>query len=398
MRCTPRLLRHLAAAVVVAVVPLTLDAAPYTPAGDDVVIERLPLKPRDPAAAELKKLRAASAREPNHPLHAARLARAYVKRYRLEADPRYLGYAQAALSPWWNQARAPADILVLRAVIHQAGHRFDNSLADLERALALDARNAQAWLTRASIEQVRGDYAAARMSCSALAPLTNGPAGQACLATVAGLNGSLAQGYALLRRVADEGATSDPYLRAWIHALLADMSARGGDAATAERHYTHALSAGAPDGYLLASYADFLLDQRRDEEVIALLHERTRPDALLLRLAIAEHRLHTPDAARHIAELRDRFEASRLRGDVLHRREEAMFHLYLLGDAHTALRLARDNWDVQREPPDARILLAAALAAKSPHSARPVTAWLAKTRLQDLHIERLVQTLAGRAS
>lgn len=397
MQYSLRLLRRLAAAVII-VAPFTLDAAPYTPGGDDVVIERLSLKPRDPAAAEIKNLRAALTREPNHPLYAARLARAYVKRYRLEADPRYLGYAQAALSPWWNQARAPVDILVLRAVIHQAGHRFDNALTDLERALALDARNAQAWLTRASIEQVRGDYAAARKSCYALAPLTSAPVAHACLATVAGLNGSLTQGYASLRRAADERATFDPDLKAWIHALLADMSARGGDAVMAERHYMHAFSVGAPDGYLLASYTDFLLDQRRDEEVIALLRERTRPDALLLRLAIAEHRLHRPDAARHIAELRDRFEASRLRGDVLHRREEAMFHLYLLGDAHTALQLARENWDVQREPPDARILLAAALAAKSPHSARPVTAWLAQTRLQDVHIDRLVQTLAGSAS
>ena len=62
-------------------------------------------------------------------------------------------------------------------------------------------------------------------------------------------------------------------------------------------------------------------------------------------------------------QLRDRFEASRLRGDRVHLREEARFTLHLLNDPKAALKLAQENWQVQKEPADVRILLEAALAA-----------------------------------
>src|SRR2546422_7884202 len=40
----------------------------------------------------------------------------------------------------------------------------------------------------------------------------------------------------------------------------------------------------------------------------------------------------------------------------------ARFNLYLLGNKEKALALARENWKLQREPRDARILLEAARA------------------------------------
>jgi len=50
------------------------------------------------------------------------------------------------------------------------------------------------------------------------------------------------------------------------------------------------------------------------------------------------------------------------RGDVVHRREEARYRLALAGDPGGALALARDNWAVQREPADLRVLADAARA------------------------------------
>jgi hypothetical protein len=73
-----------------------------------------------------------------------------------------------------------------------------------------------------------------------------------------------------------------------------------------------------------------------------------------------------PERARlyavHRTELGERFDAARRRGDVVHRREEARYRLALAGDAAGALALARDNWAVQREPADLRILADAARA------------------------------------
>jgi len=115
-------------------------------------------------------------------------------------------------------------------------------------------------------------------------------------------------------------------------------------------------------------------------EVEALVAGREDDDALLLRLALSRavgRRAGAPDPA--AATMAARFDAGRLRGDAVHRREEARFVLAVDRDPARALRLARDNWSVQREPADARVFLEAALAAHSPDVAQPVLDWLDKT-------------------
>jgi hypothetical protein len=64
-----------------------------------------------------------------------------------------------------------------------------------------------------------------------------------------------------------------------------------------------------------------------------------------------------------------------MRGDRVHIREEARFTLHLLNDPKTALKFAEENWQVQKEPADIRILLESALAAHV-ESAR---GWLKQT-------------------
>jgi hypothetical protein len=87
-----------------------------------------------------------------------------------------------------------------------------------------------------------------------------------------------------------------------------------------------------------------------------------------------------------------------MRGDTVHRREEARFALHLLNDPATALRLATENWRVQREAWDARLLLEAALAANAPSAAAEVLHWLKATRLEDPQIARLVQRFGESAT
>ena len=87
--------------------------------------------------------------------------------------------------------------------------------------------------------------------------------------------------------------------------------------------------------------------------------------------------------------LKARFDASHARGDVVHRREEARYRLYLEDDARGACDLAKANWDVQKEPWDARILLATAVAAHDRDAAAPVLAHLAMWHLEDPTIANL---------
>ena len=111
--------------------------------------------------------------------------------------------------------------------------------------------------------------------------------------------------------------------------------------------------------------------------------------AFLLPGTLAEQALSDPDLDLHVQALRDRFAAARRRGDSAHQREEARFALRLLGQPDTALQLARDNWKVQREPSDVRILLESALASGDDEAARLALEFLDRTGLEDVRLAQL---------
>jgi len=361
-------------------------AAPYTPADDGIVLERLP-EALDPALAELKRMRAALRANPNDLDHAARLARRCIEAARETGDPRFLGQAQAALAPWWAAADPPPPALLLRATIKQSQHDFSGALADLDRLLAVRAGDGQALLTRATILTVLGRYADAQRDCAKLVRLASGLVTTTCLAGASSLNGDAAGAYrGLVQALARAGDTAGT--RAWALTLAAEIAARRGEAGAADIHFREALALDPRDAYLVAAYADFLLGQARAREAASLLADSAKNDALLLRLALAERSL--PDKrsefADHRRELADRFAAARRRGDTVHLREEARFRLDVENDIPAALVLAKANWNVQREPADLRILAAAARASGENDARRTVTDWLASTRLEDVAV------------
>lgn len=289
-------------------------------------------------------------------------------------------------------------MLVLRATLKQNRHEFTDALKDLSRALSAQPRNAQAWLTRATLLQVRGEYAEAGRSCLPLVRLADALVAVTCMSSAAGLNGQARKSYEALKSALEVSPDAGPEERLWALTVLAEAAARLGDAEAAERHFREALSIGRRDAYLLAAYADFLLDRGREDEVIALLRQETRADGLLLRLALAEQRLQSPELASHVALLDACFAASRARADTVHQGEEARFTLHLLKEPARALALAASNWAVQREPRDARVLLEAALAARQPAAARPVVAALKQSRLEDVQLSRLISQLQASLS
>jgi hypothetical protein len=95
---------------------------------------------------------------------------------------------------------------------------------------------------------------------------------------------------------------------------------------------------------------------------------------------LAEQQVGSPDLSNHVAILRDRFAAARLRGDRVHQREEARFTLELLKKPQEALLLAQENFRVQKEPADSRILISAARAAKNPFAEKEAVNWLEEKR------------------
>ena len=362
---------------------------PFLPQQDAQVLERLTVKATDPAAREIRALREGLVHDPQNVDVAVALATKLIEQSRSEGDPRFLGQAQAVLAPWLNHPTPPSSTLLLRAMIRQHAHEFDLALADLDTVLSLQPANAQAWLTKASIYQVQGRYEDARRACQPLLRLAGRHVALTCLGDIAGLSGQATTSREMLTASLERSGISARE-RLWILTILAEMAARTGDSKAAETYFLDARNLGLKDYYLLGAYADFLLDQGRAPEVIALLQRETRADGLLLRLTLAEQALHLSTSKDHTAELAARFAAGRERGTRVHVREEARFTLGLLHDSQTALTLAQTNWAIQKEPWDARLLLESALAVGSWNAARPVIDWLHTNHVEDVRLQQLV--------
>lgn len=371
----------------------TVFASAHIPASDATVLERLPFKPNDPIARELAGMRAQLQRDPRNLEVAVKLAQRYYGMMGEEGDPRYLGYAQAALAPWWDMPQPPTEVQVLRAGLGQFRHDFAGALADLGKVLEREPRHPQARVLRAIIHIVQARYDMARADCRALNNLTSDLIALGCGAMADGLSGKAESAYATLHQAFVKAGKVAPDEQLWVLTRLAELSQRQGKSAVAETHFRQALALGIPDTFLLAAYGDFLLDQKRPAEVLALLKDKTRSDGLLLRLVFAERELNLPSAREREATLAARYRAAQLRGDTVHQQEEARFALQVQADPKKALALAQENWKLQLEPRDARIFLQAALAMQDPAAAQPVLQWLDSSKIEDRQLIALGQQL-----
>lgn len=366
----PRILRGLFFGLLLQVA--NVQAAPYRPASDDVILERLPPATALPTAT------------PQRPELAAALARRQIELARREADPRYLGYAQRTLAPWWDRDDAPTALLVLRATIRQSRHEFDAALRDLDLALARGP-DAQASFTRATLLRVRGELPEALTACDAVGQVL---AARICRLALEGQTGALAASYPRLRAVLEAAPPrSSAVLLAWGQAELADMAERLGQDQDAERHYRTGLALYGDDHLLRAAYADWLLARQRSADALALLAGREQVESLQLRRAVALQARQDPAAETLRQRLAANFALQQQRGEGLHGREYAYFLLALQRQPQAALAAALDNWQTQRELADARLVVTAARAAGTPQAAAAVWDWARRQGLEDPRLE-----------
>lgn len=361
---------------------MSLAAQPFVPQGDGYVLEAVKASGTAAISKELRSLERLVAAEPRNVAAALRLAEVRIGLAREEADPRHFGRAEAVLAPWLAATNPPTEAWVLRSAVRQGSHDFDGAMADLDAALAAEPTDVGAWLARLTIQCVRSDFDGARRSAARLLRSGDELVATAAAAQVASLTGSSAGAARMLETAVGRNPSATPGMRSWCLALLADIRTRRGEPVPAESAFRDALVLTPRDPQLLGAYADFLLDHGRGAEVGPLLEGFSQVDALQLRVAEAE--TDPTVRARTVERLRSGIELNRARGDRVHLREEARFHLRLLGDASGALALAQENWKVQREPADARMLLESAKAVGDAEAARRILDTLRAQGLEDV--------------
>jgi hypothetical protein len=85
------------------------------------------------------------------------------------------------------------------------------------------------------------------------------------------------------------------------------------------------------------------------------------------------------------------------RSDSVQQREQARFALVLRGDTAAAVRLAKLNWAVQKEPADLRSLAQAAAASGDPEARAIVRTWLKTSAIEDAALAATVAQLESKA-
>ena len=373
----------------------TVISVPFTPNNNDQVLEQLP-KAANAINKELRSLRDELNTHPQQLDVAVQLAKRYIAVGKAEADPRYYGYAQGVLKPWWDKPEPASEVLLVRALILQNRHDFANALRDLDSLLRREPDNAEAWLTQAIILQVTARYDEAQRSCLPLITLDVPLVASTCLASLGSLTGQAEKSYVFLQKTLNEAQKPTADQQLWALTVLAEIATRIGKIKEAEQFFNAALKVNGRDVYLLSAYSDFLLDQQRPADVIALLADKTRIDGLFLRSVLAKQQMADPKLVELIAELQARFAASYLRGENLHQGDEARFTLHLLKQPQRALQLALANWQVQREPKDTRILLEVAIAEHNSVTAQPALDLLKTTGMESLVLKQLMQQLENK--
>ena len=369
-----------------AVTPRTYRS--YTPADPRAVVAEV--TPRDPREVAMRReLRAA----PDRVDLAVKLARIDIQRSRTLSDPRYLGHAQATLGRWYTLASPPPDVLLMRATIRQSLHDFIGAKADLDALIAERPRDGQAQLTRAVVLTVTADYAGARQSCAAIEALVDPLITATCYAQIDGVDGPPGHVVAAIERLSKalESTPNAPEsIVSWSLTARAELSIMRGDYGAATADLQRVVAIDPDDAYGRAALADVLMWTGHPADASALLAGREAIDNLLVRRAIAEHQANGPEAEKWKRAMRDRMAAAAERGDRIHMREEARFTLEVEGDAARALTIALEDWGVQKELADARLVAAAAAAKGDLAGADPVRSWVKAHGVEDVQLDKFL--------
>lgn len=337
----------------------------------------------DELTAELKK-------DPKNAEAAAAFARFAAIEARRNGDTSLLRRAAESLKPWREIKTPPIDILLIRANVKQIDHRFEEALSDLDEVIARSPANPQARLSRAFIRSTVGQAEWAAADCAALRPGISIYIRETCRARVSGLTGAIDEAATRMTALLNAVQPSSVAERLFALSVASDLVERLGDDDIAEAFYKEMLSLDSASVYARAAYADFLISQDRRDEAQEVIGDAPHTEALLLLRTLAANTDEDSLAKSAAQELSIRMAVDRAEQDFSHAREYARFALDHLNDADLAFEMAQENWRVQKEPIDARILVRSARAAGSPEIVEEIRDWTAKTGLQDKTLQALL--------
>ena len=121
-------------------------------------------------------------------------------------------------------------------------------------------------------------------------------------------------------------------------------------------------------------------------------------DALLMQALLASRGLKDADESRLAQQFEARQQSQVQRQESLIERPTLIYQIAYGRDLKAGLALSIQNWQLQKEPPDALLFAQAALALGQARAAEPVLVWAEKTGYTDPQLTPLLAQLKSHPS
>ncbi len=314
-----------------------------------------------------------------------------------EGDLRWYGAARAALLPWWNAQKLPAEGHFMRALVRQGFHDFEGGIADLTATIAQEPQRAEAWSWRFSLYLLTSRLDEARTDCTELGQRFGAVEGQACQATLQYRTGQAAAAVPTFERLVQQADLQGPLAQDWLRYHQGMALVAAGRPREAAQVWQQHLQRHPGSHLVRLSLAETLNATGQHAQALQASLATVQPtDALLVQALLAASALRDPRAADLQTQVSQRMDAQAQRNEALIERPQMMYYIRHKADLPRGLQLARDSWAEQQEPADAALLIEAALATNRPEDARAVLTWMQRTGYTDPTLAALARTLQTR--
>ena len=328
-----------------------------------------------------------------------------------EGDLRWYGSAKAALTPWWTAAELPAEAFFLRGLVKQGFHDFQDGLQDINRAIALEPARAEFWSWRFALHLLLADMAAAQKDIEEIGRLFGEEEAKVYRAVLLYRTGQPLPAVALLSQAIGSVNYQDASSQDWLGFHLGEAHRVAGQPAKALAVWGQRLKASPQSHLIRLSLADLLNQQGQYRQAKntatatvtaangnAPNNTASMTDALLMQAVLASRGLKDPDESRLASQLEARLQSQALRQEALIERPKLIYQIAYGQDLKAGLALSIDNWQLQKEPPDAVLFAQAALALGQARAAEPVVSWAEKTGYADPQLTPMLAQLKSHPS
>lgn len=364
-------------------------AAQEPSSGDDTTPIISSAATNDPELVQLRRAQAYLKSRPDDLRTTVVTAQRFIAKGKRENQPRYLGMAEALIETWLSQYDPHPAIMLAKADILQFRHQFHAAIEILKDIPNFGAEGAAALLMRSNLHQLKGDFDQAANACAQLARELNFMA-DICDLHLQSLRSEIEPARSKLEALIAR-LELPVEIRAWATGKLADMSSRQGEPLEA-LEYLQELAPEQVSTALKSQMMDLLLLLDRPGAVLQMVATDDNSEGLQLRrlraLKMTGENWRGPISSLVVSRISPQQEG----GANPHARELAYFHHYLTGDTEAAYSAARENWDLQREPIDIRLLFETAHRAGKLEEVADAIDWISQTKYQDVYLASFLHT------